>query len=198
MSDQALLDRLHSQADKLGLSYHHRAGADKLKAMIGSHLADNPTDAYLLIPGSAPLIVETVKMEVDLNAKPPLSEKEYGELLRKTSKTRVARLRRIRFTNMNPTKKNWPGEIISVGSAKLGTFKKHIPFNGEPYHVPQIIYDVMKERQCSIFYSVERKRGGDIRKSKLINEYAIEDLAPLTSQELELLASRQQLADTGL
>lgn len=193
------LDKLHSQADKLGLTYHHRAGEDKLKALIGSHLAENPADAYLLIPGGMqPAVVTVERMEVDPDAKPPLTKVEYELMVHGAAKTRINVLRRIRYTNMNPAKKNWSGELISVGSAKRGTFKKFIPFNGEPYHVPQIIYDVMKERECSIFYEEVQKRGGPIRKSKLIKEYAIEDLPPLTGPELENLANRQQMANAGL
>ena len=101
---------------------------------------------------------------------------------------------------MNPMKKEWAGELLSVGSAKHGTFKKFIPFDGEPYHIPKIIYDMMKERECTIFSTVKQKdgRGGDIRKGKLAPAYNIVDLEPLTSAELEKLADKQALAKAGL
>lgn len=197
------LETLKVQAKKLGLTFHHRAGEDKLRAIIGEYLIENPAKAGLLLDGS-PLDTGPTKEEevwpIDPNAK-PLTEAEYHKLLGVVSKKNVGRLRRVRITCMNPLKKNWPGENISVGSAKLGTWKKHIPFNGEPYHIPQIIYDMLKERKCSIFYTVPNpdiRLGKDIRKSKLVNEFAIEDLPPLTPAELKELARKQQLANHGL
>ena len=95
---------------------------------------------------------------------------------------------------MNPSKKEWPGEIVSVGSAKLGTFKKYIPFNSaEPYHIPKIIYDMLMDKKCTIFSSVTDERGNTVRKGRLVNEYAIEILEPLTKEELSELARTQAL-----
>lgn len=197
----ANLELLQSQATKLGLKYHHRAGEDKLRALIGEYLLHNPEKAGLLLPEGTKL--ESAPEETLEPAKPnldyvPMTGDEYKKISQSEAKRKAGALRRIRCTNMNQTKKQWPGEIISVGSAKIGTFKKYIPFNNEPYHVPQIIYDVMKERMCSSFYTVSDGRGGDRRKSKLIPEYNIVDLPPLTSEELEKLAAKQQLAQTGL
>lgn len=99
---------------------------------------------------------------------------------------------------MNPNKRSWEGEIVSVGSAKLGTFKKFIPFNAEEgYHIPQIIFDELKNRKCTIFVSGKGPRGEKITKSKLINEFALEVLPPLGAEELKVLASRQALANGG-
>ena len=101
---------------------------------------------------------------------------------------------RCRIQCMNPAKKDWPGEIFSVGSAKLGTFKKFVPFNNpEPYHIPQIIYDMLVEKKCTVFYTERDDRGNKIRKGRLINEFAIEVLPPLTRDELSDLARQQAL-----
>jgi len=193
---------LQTQADLLGLTYHHRTGVDKLQAQIGAYLVENPAKAGLLLSeGSletpAPVVEEIVKVEPNLDYI-PLSAVEYKVKSQKLAGIQIGALRRIQYTNMNPNKKEWKGEVISVGSAKRGTFKKFIPFGGKPYHVPQIIYDVMKERQCSVFYTESDQLGGDIRKSHLINEYAIVDLPPLTAAELKDLATKQALASTGL
>ncbi len=195
------LEVLQSQADLLGLTYHHRTGIEKLAAQIGEHLVENPAQAGLLLQeGSIAAITPLEEVTV---AKPnleyqPLSATEYKTKSQRLARLQVGALRRIQFTNMNPTKKEWKGELISVGSSKIGTFKKYVFFNGKPYHVPQIIYDVMKERQCSVFETVSDRLGGDIRKSRLINEYAIIDLPPLTSEELADLANKQALSSTGL
>ncbi len=193
---------LRGQADKLGLKYHHKHGADALRAMVGEHLLADPARAGLLLADGdtlhLPASIEKVKPKTIPNLEyVPETGVEYKIRSQAAARRSVGALRRIRFTNMNQTKKNYPGEFISVGSAKLGSFKKYVFFNGEDYHVPQIIYDVMKERMCSSFYTV-KTRGGEVRRSKLIREYAITDLPPLTQAELKALGDKQALASVGL
>jgi hypothetical protein len=95
---------------------------------------------------------------------------------------------------MNPAKKEWPGEFASVGSARLGTWKKFIPFNTqEPYHIPKIIFDMLSEKKCTIWHTEKDGRGSSVRKGRLVNEYALEVLDPLTPDELSELARRQSL-----
>ena len=117
-------------------------------------------------------------------------KKELGEARRE-----AGALVRCRITCMNPNKKNWTGEIISVGSARMGTFKKFIPFNfEEPYHVPKAIYEYLKERKCRVGTTVKLPNGQEVNRHKLINEFAIEVLPPLTQDELEDLRHRQAMA----
>jgi hypothetical protein len=195
MSD---INSLRIQADKLGLKYHHRAGEDKLRTTIGAYLVDNPEKAGLLTEDGLLESVGPKQQEIDPDAK-ALSPAEYREFMGPVTRKTCNKLRRVSIMCMDPAKKEWAGEVISVGSAKLGTFKKYIPYDGEPYHIPQIIYDMLKERQCTVFYTVKQKdgRGGDIRKGKLIPAYNIVDLPPLTSDELEQLANKQALAKVG-
>lgn len=197
------IDKLHAQCDKLGLTYHHRASEDKLRSMIGAYLVDNPAKAGLLLDEgileSGPSAPVKKQWPIDKDAK-PMTPAEYKDFLGPATRKSCGALKRIQVTCMNPMKKEWAGEILSVGSAKLGTFKKYVPFNNTPYHVPKIIYDMMKERKCTQFYTVKQKdgRGGDIRKGKLIPEFNIIDLPPLTPKELEHLANQQALAAAGL
>ena len=188
MSDQTALEITRAHANRLGIQYHHKAGATKIQGLINDHLAaregNGPGESEVRAPSTDP--------------KRPLTRVEYQHMLRTRAKKDCGRLRRVRISCMNPAKREWPGEIISVGSAKLGTFKKYIPFNGEPYHIPQIIYDVLKDRKCSSFFTETDGRGQKVRKSKLIDEFAIEDLPPLTKEELETLRNRQAMANSGL
>ena len=96
---------------------------------------------------------------------------------------------------MNPAKKEWEGEIFTVGNAVVGSVKKYVPFNAdEGWHVPYIIYEALRERQCQIFVSSKTKNGVTMRQGKMIKEYAIEVLPPLTEEELKDLAQRQAMA----
>lgn len=79
----------------------------------------------------------------------------------------------------------------------MGTFKKYVPFNAdEGWHVPRIIYNQMAERQCQVFVTRKDERGRSIREGKLIKEFAIEVLDPLTTDELAELARRQAMAQS--
>ena len=128
-------------------------------------------------------------------AKTYLDENEYRRKKLAENKLEAARLVRCRITCMNPHKKNWTGEIISVGSSKMGTFKKFVPYNSdEPYHVPKAIFDYMKERKCRIGTTTKMANGQEVNRYKLINEFALEVLPPLTNEELDDLKRRQAMA----
>lgn len=91
---------------------------------------------------------------------------------------------------MNPFKNEWEGEIFTAGNAAVGTFKSMFFNADEGWHVPRIIYNQMAERQCQVFVTRKDDRGRSIREGKLIKEFAIEALDPLTIDELAELARR--------
>ncbi len=123
------------------------------------------------------------------------TEKEFKSKELADRRKEASRLVRCRITCMNPAKQNWTGEIVSVGSAKMGTFKKFIPYNSpEPYHIPHIIYQELKERKCRIGHIVKLPNGQEVNRYKLVPEFSIEVLPPLTPEELKELARRQALA----
>lgn len=180
------LAELRKEADELGVKYHHLAGPDTIRQKIEEHLA----------------ALEDKQAEEIKNIRPedvpqPISAAAMERRLFEEKKREANRLVRIRVQCMDPTKKEWPGEIISVGSAKLGTFKKYIPYNNEPYHVPKIIYQELKERKCTVFITETLPNGQKTRKGKLVPAYAIEVLPPLTPQEIKDLAQRQAMASGG-
>lgn len=205
-----------AQADLLGISYHHRSGAEKIAGMVAAHLSAHPQDALKLIPDepvredevTGPVkandfekITEKTPTKADGAPCPvtPMTAKEFHAKDKKNRFKASNALKRCIIQCMNPAKREWPGETISVGSAQGGTFKKFIPFNSEPYHVPKIIYDVLKERQCTVFRTEPGKqRGQDRRVGYLINEFQIADLPPLKPAELEELRNKQQMAKAGL
>jgi hypothetical protein len=190
MTDSDKLTTLRAQADKLGVKYHHRANAKTIEAAINADFVANNKSHDPVQPDG-----DLVKVTTAPVFEAPISEAAFNQGQARFSSKVCGSLMRVRIQNMNPQKKEWPGEIISVGSAKLGTFKKYIPFgSGEPYHIPKIIYDVLKDKKCSSFYTVDEGKGHKRRKSRLINEYVIEDLDPLTREELKDLALKQAMA----
>lgn len=203
---------LKAKARELGLKFHPRSGATKLRQMIQEHLtqeaakqpqgafdsaiADMPlSDSAMAQNGAQMPTGDAGGVQLKPGEKLFYTQKEWREKELRENKHNAGRLVRIRLTCMNPNKKNWTGEIISAGSAKVGTFKKFIPFNSEePYHVPWILYQELKDRKCRIGTTVKLPNGMEVNRNKLINEFAIEILPPLTKQELEELKQRQAMA----
>lgn len=106
----------------------------------------------------------------------------------------ATKLIRVNITCMNPNKKDWPGEIISLGNSVVGMIKKYVPFNiSGGYHLPYIIYTHLKDRQCQVFYTVVLPNGQKTQRGKLINEFAIEVLPNLTPDEITELARTQAI-----
>jgi len=198
---------LKEKARAMGLKFGPRLAFDKLTKLVEDFengIVQTPVEKPKQILPEAPVYEQPYAAPVaegprnipnTVTGKTYMSSKEYRNKQVKENKRNAGRLVRCRITCMNPHKKNWTGEIISVGSARLGTFKKFIPYNtDEPYHIPWIIYQHMKERQCRIGTTQRLPNGQEVNRSKLINEYAIEVLTPLTGQELKDLAQRQAMA----
>lgn len=189
MSDVELtqdeLTTLKARADLLGLSYHPSIGVEKLRDKIAA--ATGSADEKVEGPAQPE---ETVVPPVAA----ALVEETEGQR-RKRKKMEALALVRIRLTCMNPNKKDWDGEIITVGNSLVGTVSKYIPFNAEEgWHVPAIMLEMLKNRQCQVFTTAKTKNGVSIRQGKLIREFAIEVLPPLTEKELHDLAQRQAMA----
>jgi len=174
------LDSLKTKATMLGVKFHPSISYEKLAEKIKEHQAaqdaDNP---------------QTGNAEVA-----PLSAS--GKI--KKMRDEALALVRINIVCMNPAKREWNGEIITVGNRNLPTQKKFVPFNTtDGYHVPKIMYDMLVARECPVFYNERVKTAmgfQNVRRMKRIPEFNITVLPPLTEAELKELA-RQQAAAAG-
>lgn len=194
---------LKIKARAMGLKFGPRLSEPKLQKLVDDYIRDTTSTQPETPVEEAP---EGPKPAVIAPPPPPkatpkfkpsdvMSAAEFKVKQTQQNRLNAGRLVRIRLTCMNPQKKNWTGEIVSVGSAAVGTYKKFVPFNSEePYHVPHIIYQHLKERQCRIGTVIKLPNGREVNRNKLINEFAIEVLPPLTKQELTDLAQRQAMA----
>lgn len=136
--------------------------------------------------------------EVKEAAVNPLGEKQEAGVKKMTLGQKIraeqTRLIRVRIQNLDPKKKDLPGEIITVANEYMGTVRKFVPFgevtdNG--YHIPYCIYEFLKERK---FVNITTRKGKnglpDIRATEA-REFSIEVLPPLTEAELAQLAQAQ-------
>lgn len=176
VAPQDELAALKARADLLGIAYHPSIGLEKLRAKVNAAVAGDPSED-----------------DNDTDLAPVAKETESQRRTRLSNE--ASALIRVRVTCMNPNKREWEGEIFSVGNAAVGTHKKFIPFNTpDGWHIPKIIYDQLIARECQIFVTKKDARGRSVRVGKLIKEFAVEVLPPLTQEELDELARRQAMA----
>ena len=162
-STEEILKTLKAKADSLDIKYNARIGADTLQDKILTYEAE-----------------QKERKAARLRTQTPESKAEQIIRIRQEA----SRLRRVVVTCLDPSKRNWPGEIISVGNGKIGLFKKYVPFDvAEGYHIPNIIYNMLKQRKCQIMYKVKGRDGKpDSKRSKLINAFSVP--STLTNPEL--------------
>lgn len=166
------LTELKERAERMGIKFHPNISAEKLRAKIEAELTDTESQEE---DGEASKYVETVNE------------------LRLRKNKEALKLVRVRITNMDPSKANQRGTIITTGNLGLGTVRKYVAFDVE-WHIPQIIYEVMRDKKVQVFTTRKDSKGNEITESKLVNAYAIEVLPDLTEAELKDLAQRQAMA----
>lgn len=177
------LDMLKARAKMIGLVFSNNISADTLREKIRAKLEDKET------PDDKPVVGQTNALvpEETPQAKTPT--------LREYMVSSQMKLVRLRITNLDPKKKDIPGEIITVANEYLGTVRKYIPFgevtdNG--YHVPYCIYTELESRRFLNIRTVKDPRTGtNSVQSTMAREFALEILPSLTQEELARLAASQ-------
>lgn len=187
ISEEEQLKLLKQRADMIGVKYSNNIGLETLKERIQEKLDGKES-----------------KPEEQAPTPPPMKDPaEAGKPAPKTLREKLVqenmKLVRIRITCLDPKKKEWPGEIVTVANEYLGTVRKYVPFgevteNG--YHVPHCIYKYLRARKfLNIRTYKDRKNGNQIRvEQNWAQEFAIEILPPLTKEELAKLATAQSAA----
>ena len=178
--DEPQLDELtllKQRAQTLGIKFHPSIGLESLRSKVSAALTGEDAEEAAEEPvPEVPAAESRIQMRNRLH-------KEASALVR------------VRVTCMNPNKKEWKGEIFTASNSIVGTFRKYVQFNTEEgWHVPQIILNMIKARQFQTFYTIKNERGVAVRKGKLVPEFAVEVLPPLTEKELLELSHRQALA----
>ena len=191
------LDLLKRRADMMKISYSNNIGVDALKAKIqaamkGEKPAENQQE-------KAPVAQQqTSNGDGSVNALTGAETKPAKKMsLRQYLQQEKMKLVRCRITNLDPKKKDLPGEIITVANEHLGTVRKFVPFgevtdNG--YHIPQCIYDMLKERTFVSIKTRKDPKGQTIVEHQNAREFSLEVLPPLTADELAKLGAAQQAA----
>lgn len=160
---------LEARAKVLNISYHTNISTEKLRERVNAAISGT--------------------REQD-SERPAKDESDIAR--RSRLKKKASRLIRVRIHCNDPAKKDWPGEYITVGNNAVGTYRKYVPYNqDEPFHLPEIIVNALREKRVQVFATKKSKNGIPVRESKSIAAYAIEVVQPLTEEELAQLANSQ-------
>jgi hypothetical protein len=205
------LSMLKQRATLMGVSFSNNISVETLRARIQAKL-DGETQVPAQTPELAPVPASSIStmlppeaLIIDTAASlapvPAVAEAEVPKVTRPKSireqlmETEMA-LVRLRITNLDPKKKDLPGEILTVANEYLGTVRKYIPYgevtdNG--FHVPMCLYRQLLERTF-VSIKVRKVNGREHVESQDAREFSLEVLEPLTADELSRLAASQSAA----
>ena len=196
------LGLLKTRAKLLGITFSNNIGVDALREKIEAKMNEDAAAHE-----AAAKISSTSSDQPNAPVSGELKGAEQGIVPEPVKKLTLRQLMirdnmklvRIRVVNLDPKKKEWPGEFLTVANEHLGTVTKYVPFgeatdNG--YHVPYCIYKMLKARKfLSIRTFKDKSNGNQIKvEQRWANEFAIEVLDPLTPEELAKLAAAQTAA----
>ena len=165
MSD---LIELKAQADGLGIKYSPNISAATLQQRINDALAGKEDNS---------------DTSGEITPVPVLSQADKIKQIRKEA----LRLVRVIITPMDSTKRDYHGEIFQFSNRILSA-KRFVPF-GHPTHIEAVLLDQIKTRQMRQTIPETRDKAPE---SRLMPAFAVQELPPLTAQELAELAQAQQ------
>ena len=154
---------LMDRADKLGLSYSPNIGLETLRTRVNDAIQKN---------------------EEETNPKEKTRDQKITD-----AKNEAIKLVRVIVNPIDPLKTSLEGEIIAVANSYVEA-KKYIHF-GVPWHIPNIVYQHIKNVKYQQYFTKKNNKGEDVKKSRLVPAYSVELLDPLTKEELEELAKNQ-------
>lgn len=195
------IDMLKDRAKLMGIQFSNNIGVDALKAKIEEKRAQSEADSKPAVEQAKPATQTASQAgngDGSINALTGNETKPVrAKTLRQHLRDEKMKLVRVRITNLDPKKKDLPGEILTIANEYLGTVRKFVPFgevtdNG--FHVPQCLYDMMKERTFVSIKTRKDQKGQTIVEHQNAREFALEILPQLTPEELAQLSAAQSAA----
>lgn len=195
-SQPSELDMLKDRARMMGITFSNNISVETLRKKISDKM-EGKADELDPNPGK-PAVEDTFAPNplAGDTGSAPVKRKSLRQHLRDEQ----MKLVRLRITNLDPKKKDLPGEIFTVANEHLGTVRKYIPYGevtDDGYHVPYIIFKQLEARRFLNIRTIKDRRTGTTRvESGWAKEFALEVLEPLTKVELNQLATAQIAAGT--
>lgn len=177
------LEVLKDRAKLMGIAFSNNISTETLRKKITDKM-DGVIEKAPEVEGQVFAANPLVGQEV------PAKQKTLRQHMHDTE----MKLVRVRITNMDPKKKDLPGEIFTVANEYLGTVRKYIPYGEvteDGYHIPFIIYTALESRRFQNIRTIKGKNGTPRVESNWAKEFSLEVLPALTTAELARLATAQ-------
>lgn len=172
---------LKQRATLMGLKFSNNIGLEALRKRV-SDAQEGITEE--------PEVAQINPLETEVAAPKEETRTEMARRIR----LEQTKLVRIRIQNLDPKKKELPGEIITVANDFMGTVRKYVPYGEQTdngYHVPYCIYQFLKERKFLNIRVTKGKNGRPNIQQSWVREFSIEVLPMLSQEELTNLAQAQ-------
>ena len=174
------LQVLKLRADQLGVPYSNNIGVETLRQRVADAMEGKKPEQVV---SANPLGADIPEVETPMQLRARLMAEQL-------------KLVRLRITNMDPKKKDLPGEILTVANEYIGTVRKYIPYGEQTdngYHVPYCLYVLLDSRRFQ-HIRVTKKNGREHVETSWAKEFSLEILPQLTPDELAKLAASQAAA----
>ena len=182
---------LKERAKQMGIPFSNNISLETLRKRISDKMEGKDVPEVNPLTGDAEIAAIT-------SAPAKLDAEQNALALRKMMQREQMKLVRVRITNMDPKKKDLPGEIWAVSNEYLGNVRKMIPYGeqtDEGFHIPYCLFRLLQSKRFLHIRTVKDRVTGVERQDKQwVKEFSLDVLPDLTKEELARLAAAQAAA----
>lgn len=182
---------LKERAKQMGIPFSNNISLETLRKRISDKMEGKEEPEVNPLTGDAEIAAIT-------SAPVKLDAKQNALALRKMMQREQMKLVRVRITNMDPKKKDLPGEIWTVSNEYLGNVRKMIPYGeqtDEGFHIPYCLFRLLQSKRFLHIRTVkDRVTGVERQEKQWVKEFSLDVLPDLTKEELARLAAAQAAA----
>ena len=182
---------LKERAKQMGIPFSNNISLETLRKRIADKMEGKDVPEVNPLAGDAEIAAITT-------APAKLDAKQNALALRKMMQRDQMKLVRVRITNMDPKKKDLPGEIWTVSNEYLGNVRKMIPYGeqtDEGFHIPYCLFRLLQSKRFLHIRTVkDRVTGVERQEKQWVKEFSLDVLPDLTKEELARLAAAQAAA----
>ena len=185
------LTSLKERAKVMGIPFSNNISLETLRKRVADKMEGKDEPEVNPLAGDSEIAAITT-------APKKLDAKQNALALRKLMHREQMKLVRVRITNMDPKKKDLPGEIWTVANEYLGTVRKFVPYGEQTddgFHIPYCLYRLLDSKRFLHIRDVKDRTTGIVRQDKVwAKEFSLDVLPTLTRGELDRLAAAQAAA----
>ena len=182
---------LKERAKQMGIPFSNNISLETLRKRIADKMEGKDEPEVNPLAGDSEIAAITA-------APKKLDAKQNALALRKLMQREQMKMVRVRITNMDPKKKDLPGEIWTVSNEYLGNVRKMIPYGEQTddgFHIPYCLFRLLQSKRFLHIRTVkDRVTGLERQEKQWVKEFSLDVLPDLTKEELARLAATQAAA----